>query len=464
MRAFLTFATCGLLAACGSMAVTANTPAGVTIKISPKAAALPLGATVQFAASVTLASNTAVTWSVVEPSGGSVTLDGLYKAPTLAGTFHVAATSVAAPSTSAQADVVVSGTTTPLGVWTNVTPANVDLTTALPCGNFGAHSIQVDPKRPSDLYADFSCQGIWKSTDFGVSWTGPINTGTNGPTINGEGGILIPSSSTTTPPVIYAANIRDPGTGFWRSTDGAVSWTKFFVSPSTAARQDFYPPADDPYDGNHLLMAGHEMNLLVESKDGGQTWTAVPTAAGMQQSGGTAWIVFVDTGVPATTAKTFLWLAQQGSAVHGTWRTEDAGATWTQVDRNEHPHGNSQLYQPGNGIIFMAGANSTLGWGVLRSTDYGRTWAHVGIAGSQANVVGTPNKVYSMYGWAIGLGQTNNPAFELSPQPGTGLWTAPGSPAGMTQGPNEIALTFDGFHYALVSANYNAGLWRYLEP
>jgi len=43
------------------------------------------------------------------------------------------------------------------------------------------------------------------------------------------------------------------------------------------------------------------MNLLVESTDGGRTWKGVATAAGMKQSGGTASIHFIDTGVAAST-------------------------------------------------------------------------------------------------------------------------------------------------------------------
>jgi hypothetical protein len=34
----------------------------------------------------------------------------------------------------------------------------------------------------------------------------------------------------------------------------------------------------------------------------------------------------------------------------------------------------------------------------------------------------------------------------------------------MTQGVGQIAVTNDGTHSILVAANYNAGLWRYVEP
>src|SRR5450631_1966506 len=76
--------------------------------------------------------------------------------------------------------------------WVNVTPAGVSLTNTLSCGNYGAEAIQVDPIRPSDLYTEFNCQGIWKSTNYGATWTGPINTGTNGAAVTDcAGGIAI---------------------------------------------------------------------------------------------------------------------------------------------------------------------------------------------------------------------------------------------------------------------------------
>src|SRR4030081_2034805 len=38
------------------------------------------------------------------------------------------------------------------GTWVNVTPGNMNVTTDLPCGNYGVGTMLVDPARPSDLY------------------------------------------------------------------------------------------------------------------------------------------------------------------------------------------------------------------------------------------------------------------------------------------------------------------------
>lgn len=358
----------------------------------------------------------------------------------------------------------VEAGTCPPGVWTNVTPKGVDLTNVLGCGNYGTETLQADPARPGDFYTLFMCQGIWKSNDYGETWKGPINTGSQG-TIAGDcaGGITIPPHDTAPLPTLYAACIRGNGSGFWSSTNGGVDWTRYSVGPG-AARQDFYPPVVDPYDPKHLLMAGHEMNLLVESSDGGHSWTEVSTDPGMSENGGTAGIFFVDTGLAATTSKTFLWIAQQ-SDQYGTWRTVTAGGAWTLVDKNEHPHGLSQIYQPDTGgVVYMAGAYSKLGWGVLRSTDYGATWAHVGSTGGEAMVFGTKKNVYAMASGAVGLGSTLDPSLETAPQPGTGTWTTPGTPKDMTIGAAQAAVTNDGKHDIVVTANWGAGVWRYVEP
>lgn len=79
------------------------------VTISPAEVAVPAGGSVVFAATVVGATDTAVTWSVREPSGcGSVDASGVYKAPAAGATCHVIATSVASGSASAEAIVSVA--------------------------------------------------------------------------------------------------------------------------------------------------------------------------------------------------------------------------------------------------------------------------------------------------------------------------------------------------------------------
>jgi hypothetical protein len=78
----------------------------VAVTVSPPTASLAPGATQQFSATVTGASDASVTWSA---SGGTITAAGLYTAPSIGGAYVVRATSAADPSSSGTAIVNVTG-------------------------------------------------------------------------------------------------------------------------------------------------------------------------------------------------------------------------------------------------------------------------------------------------------------------------------------------------------------------
>jgi photosystem II stability/assembly factor-like uncharacterized protein len=247
--------------------------------------------------------------------------------------------------------------------------------------------------------------------------------------------------------------------GFWKSVDGGVNWTKYVVTPT--GRQDYYPPVVDPYDDQHLLMAGHEFDpqTIVESTNGGQTWSLVTLASGMQGSYHSPTIFFINTGNAATTRGTWLWIGDYPNN-YGTWRTTNSAATWTKVDSTNYI-GAAQLYQPdNNGVVFMAGSNG----GVVTSTDYGQTWTHVGPNSYESIVFGTSKNVYAMYGYPVGAGNSAPPAFQVASQPGTGTWVSPSTPSGLIQGPAQAAVVNNGTNSILVGAMWNSGLWRYIEP
>jgi hypothetical protein len=89
-----------------TVTVTALPPPAVTIAISPTTATLDACAVRAFTATVGNSGNTAVTWTVTEAGGGTVT-SGSYVAPTTAGTYHVVARSQADTTKTAEATVTV---------------------------------------------------------------------------------------------------------------------------------------------------------------------------------------------------------------------------------------------------------------------------------------------------------------------------------------------------------------------
>jgi hypothetical protein len=127
-----------------------------------------------------------------------------------------------------------------------------------------------------------------------------------------------------TAPILYSAGIGGTGIGFWKSTDGGVSWTNYRVAPG-GERQGFYPPVVNPYDPNHLLMTGHQRSLIVQSFDGRRHWSEVAIADGKKHIGGTGFIFFIDTRRAGTTTDTWIWTAEATGGKIGTWRPSDPG-------------------------------------------------------------------------------------------------------------------------------------------
>lgn len=106
------------------------------------------------------------------------------------------------------------------GAWTNVTPSGIDLAASLNGDNYGVQDVVVDPVRPMDAYA-FTChQGVWKSTDYGATWTGPINTGTGGSSLTGKQWTAVidnnPHRNPATPPTLWTSN-GNAATGILRA-------------------------------------------------------------------------------------------------------------------------------------------------------------------------------------------------------------------------------------------------------
>ncbi|MBI4913125.1 MAG: hypothetical protein HY823_10340 [Acidobacteria bacterium] len=115
MRTFLASSVLTLLAflafGCGGGGgggTSSPPPPTITVSVSPATSQVGTGGNVTFAATVTGTTNTAVTWSVVQSGGGTITAQGLYTAPASAtGTFHVEAKSQADTTKTATAAVTV---------------------------------------------------------------------------------------------------------------------------------------------------------------------------------------------------------------------------------------------------------------------------------------------------------------------------------------------------------------------
>jgi hypothetical protein len=452
----------------GSAVVTVASSA-INVTISPRFISMAPGAAQKFTCTVTNSTDTACIFSVVGGTGsGQIDATGLYTAGAQ-GNYNVVATSRADSSKKDTAYISVAAPASP-GVWSNVTPPGLDLIQAhFNNDNFGAQDIIVDPVRPSDLYAFVCHQGVYKSVDFGLTFTGPINTGTGGSMVTaGKPWTAAidsnPARDPATNPTLYTA-AGNAAVGVLKSTDGGVSWTAYATNNSTAGAQNAYFAQDvyaldvDPYDNQHIIAGFHAAGMS-ESTDGGQHWTTlqVPT-----DQGGSVYPFFVKTGNAATTRKTWLTIAQANNGVNGTWRTTDGGATWQKVSQVEHVHGTAQIFDAGGGVIYIGGTFAQ--GGIYRSTDYGATWTQVENAarGGTSTIIGTPTMLYSGYGYAGEVGFAN-----LMTSTNGASWVNTTSfssqPSGMTWGPKRFAITYDGLHRIVIGGFWDSGIWRYVEP
>ncbi|HJW74006.1 MAG TPA: hypothetical protein VJ486_14365 [Geothrix sp.] len=157
--------------ACGGGRGPASAPPAVSVAITPAGASLWTGGTQAFQASVTGTSNQAVTWSVMESGGGTISGTGSYTAPATAGNYHVKAVSVADMTKSAQASVSVS-IQPPAGACNGADlgiGANLRGFTAFPSGNAWNQDISAAPVDPaSDAIIAFIGAGTGLHSDFGA--------------------------------------------------------------------------------------------------------------------------------------------------------------------------------------------------------------------------------------------------------------------------------------------------------
>ncbi|HEV8245848.1 MAG TPA: hypothetical protein VGP93_08765 [Polyangiaceae bacterium] len=332
------------------------------------------------------------------------------------------------------------------GVWENVTPAGMTWT-----DGFGLMDVIVDPVRPSDLYAFVTIgTGVWKSTDYGVSWA-LVSTGTLADVLTqGRQWTAAidpnPGRDPSTPPTLYTSNGYGPVQGVFKSTDGGVNWAHYVAADEGV---NVYSIDIDPCDNQHLIAGLHHTPDVIESTDAGQTWTRITTA------GSSIYVWFVNTGDAASTHDTWLALSETDGG-SGLQRTTNGGASWTSVNSLQHAHGSSQLFQEG-GIIYAAGVYGSNGSGVYKSTDLGATWTRVSPDSGQNGVYGTSKFLYSHAG-----GQ--DPGLITAPRDSDTSWTNMDHPADMTYATKRAAVTHDGAHEIIVAGNWNAGIWRYVEP
>jgi photosystem II stability/assembly factor-like uncharacterized protein len=250
------------------------------------------------------------------------------------------------------------------------------------------------PDQPNVFYIGQVNGGVWKSDDYGRTWT-PIFDSQPTQSI---GAIAVAPSD---PNIIYVASgegLHRPdlsvGNGIYKSTDAGKTWSHLGLREG----QQIPALVVDPRDPNRLVAAvlGHpygpsEERGIYRSTDGGNVWKKVLSKD--ENTGGSD--VEIDPSNPDTLYAS-LWEAREGpwedgNLFNGTggglFKSTDGGETWrpltkglptnlVQINVAIAPSDTKRLYAT-TATTDRGEFGSGAGLGVYRSDDGGENWTHV---------------------------------------------------------------------------------------
>lgn len=305
---------------------------------------------------------------------------------------------------------------------------------------YSVWSLAVDPTNPAIRYAGTAGNGIFKTVDYGSTWTA-INTGLSHPENGRIHAILIDPSNSA---VLYAGEYADglPGAGVFKSTDAGATWNELTASLSS---RDVHNMAMDPnnsqtiyaatgvrcgsvwktIDGGaswtrgvglpcdpiavlvdpsntNILYTGNDISLD-KSVDGGLTWTAIGQPA--SRNGGMA----IDSFHPNT--------LYNAASDNFEYRSDDGGQIWAQLPTSPQNVYQGLITDPLRPDTVYAATKLSGATGVFVSSDRGVTWTDI-----TANLTAGPHRLailsdnpsilYALtdFGfYAYGLPSTNQP-------------------------------------------------------
>jgi photosystem II stability/assembly factor-like uncharacterized protein len=181
-----------------------------------------------------------------------------------------------------------------------------------------------------------SGNGVWKSTDAGVTWK---SIG-----LEDSKHIARIRVHPKNPDLVYVAamgNLWKPNAmrGIFRSTDGGQTWKKVLYINDQAAAADLILDPNNPRimyastwnikRNGYRMDSGGPDSKLWKSTDGGDTWENLSDKPGMPK--GTNGIIGV-TLSPKNSSR--VWAIIENSEAPGVYRSEDAGKTWSRINQD----------------------------------------------------------------------------------------------------------------------------------
>ncbi len=279
--------------------------------------------------------------------------------------------------------------------WTNLGP-----------GNIGGRirSIVINSSNSNEILIGSVSGGIWKSTDGGTTWTAK----------NDDGNPISISCMACNGNTVYAGTGEAWGNtdavyggGIWKSTDFGETWTLLSSTTNTwnfkNVKQIRLDPNGNVYAvtkaynykggvGSYYVYGG-----LYKSADGGRNWSKI--------GGGSTGVGSYYNGTDVIPISSSIILFATDS--DGIYRTTDGGSNWSKITSGlptngfnriamaQDPNSSSTVY-----AVFSSGTSGDPYYGlrgIYKSTDNGATWTELTRPGL---LTSTGNKTYlSTQGW-----------------------------------------------------------------
>ncbi|MBM4195197.1 MAG: hypothetical protein FJ202_12595, partial [Gemmatimonadetes bacterium] len=243
------------------------------------------------------------------------------------------------------------------------------------------HDVEVDPRDPSVIYIGAASGGMWKTTNHGTTWTSIFDqTGEN---TFGDISIFAGDSR-----ILWAGtgeqNNRQSsswGSGVYRSTDAGANWTHVGLAATAAIGRVITHPTDP----NTAWVAALG-NLwkptadrgVYKTTDAGRTWTKVlyvDTLTGATELAADPRdpnVLYAATYQRLRNAYSF----NGGGPGSALWKSTDGGTTWRKIEAGL-PAGNKGRIgfsvSRSNPNVIVATVEHSAG-GTFRSEDAGATW------------------------------------------------------------------------------------------
>ena len=206
------------------------------------------------------------------------------------------------------------------GSWNGIfksTDAGVSWDTLL--SNTYVSALAIHPTKPRTLYATGAITGgpvLLKTTDAGKSWAEADSGLKNPPGFNWNypGPLAIDPQH---PETLYTGTRSEGPQGFFRSTDGGAIWTK--VGQTTSLADGVTATAVDP-ESTSTIYAADQLSELLRSTDCGLSWTVL-----LPDVGYCPLIVFGPAFPPATL---FVTASKTSGNPWGLYRSTDGGLNW----------------------------------------------------------------------------------------------------------------------------------------